>query len=182
MKKVSLIALLLIVISCTENTQPKPNAFLKLSYPKLGYKKSPVSPPFSFEYSNSAQLYLQKNHWFNIIYPKLKAGINATYHPIENNLTQLILDAEKLTFKHTVKADNIEMFPFENKEKKVYAKLFEVSGDAASQIQFQITDSVHHFINGALYFDVKPNYDSIYPAVDFIKRDVKKMIESMDWR
>ena len=60
--------------------------------------------------------------------------------------------------------------------------VFEVTGNAASPIQFHVTDSVKHFITGAVYFSVQPNYDSIKPAISYLQNDVVRMIESMEWK
>lgn len=168
-------------ISCKETPTPKPNAYLSLKYTNAEYKKTKLDLPFNFNLSKNAVFTLEKTNWLNIYYPKLKAEINITYQKVNNNLTQLVLDAEKLTYKHTIIADHIEVYPFENKENKVYARLFEVTGDAASPLQFQATDSTKHFISGSLYFDVKPNYDSILPAINFVKKDIKKIIETLEW-
>ena len=59
--------------------------------------------------------------------------------------------------------------------------MFEVTGNAASPIQFHVTDSSRHFITGAVYFDVQPNYDSIRPAIRHIEKDIVKLIESLEW-
>lgn len=171
-----------LIASCDSDVMPKPNAYLKLDYSQANYQNSNSQLPYSFKYSDKAILTVQNNLWSDLHYPKLKADINMTYQKVDNNLTQLITDAEKLTYKHALKADNIEMHPYENSNKKVYAKLFEVSGNAASNIQFQATDSTKHFISGALYFDVSPNYDSILPAVDYIKKDIEKLIETLEWK
>jgi gliding motility-associated lipoprotein GldD len=56
-----------------------------------------------------------------------------------------------------------------------------ITGNTASQIQFHITDSTHHFINGSLYFYVQPNYDSIMPAIDYIKQDISHLLETFKW-
>ena len=105
-----------------------------------------------------------------------------TYRPVEDNLKELFLEAEKLTFNHTIKADGISSAPYANKERKVYGSIFEVTGNAASPIQFHVTDSTHHFITGAVYFDVQPNYDSIRPAINYLQNDIIRMIESMEWK
>jgi gliding motility-associated lipoprotein GldD len=60
--------------------------------------------------------------------------------------------------------------------------LYEITGNAASHLQFHITDSTHHFIKGSLYFYVKPNYDSILPAVNYIKEDIFRLIETLEWK
>ena len=94
---------------------------------------------------------------------------------------EVIVEAEKLVIEHTVKADHISWRDFSNKENKVYGKMCEIAGNAASQIQFHVTDSTKHFIKGSLFFYVKPNYDSILPAVAHIKKDMIRMMESLQW-
>jgi gliding motility-associated lipoprotein GldD len=123
---------------------------------------------------------LPKN-WLKIQYPKLKASVHITYRPINNNLRELLIEAEKLVLEHTVKADNISWRDYENTDKKVYGKMCEISGNAASQIQFHVTDSTNHFLKGSLFFYTKPNYDSILPAVEYIKKDMIQMLETLEW-
>ncbi|MGO1585817.1 MAG: gliding motility lipoprotein GldD, partial [Mesonia sp.] len=55
-------------------------------------------------------------------------------------------------------------------------------GNAASQAQFYVTDSVNHFITGSIYFRSKPNYDSIVPAANYLKNDIKHLMESLTWK
>jgi gliding motility-associated lipoprotein GldD len=57
-----------------------------------------------------------------------------------------------------------------------------VGGDAASNVQFFLTDSIHHFIRGALYFNNQPNADSMKPVVDFVKEDLRVMLKSFRWK
>ena len=59
---------------------------------------------------------------------------------------------------------------------------YEVGGNAATNIQFYVTDSTKNFITGSLYFYAKPNFDSILPAADYIKADVRQIIETMKWK
>ena len=71
---------------------------------------------------------------------------------------------------------------FINAEKKVYGMFYEVSGNAASQSQFYVTDSINHFVTGSLYFYAKPNYDSILPAAIYLQNDIRKIMESLEWK
>jgi gliding motility-associated lipoprotein GldD len=59
---------------------------------------------------------------------------------------------------------------------------YNVTGNAATNTQFYITDSTKHFMVGSLYFYAKPNYDSIFPAIEFIKKDMVKIMESTQWQ
>jgi len=97
-------------------------------------------------------------------------------------LEELLADAQKLSYEHVVKADNITEQPFVNEKDGVYGMFYEVLGDAASQAQFYVTDSTQHFVTGSLYFRAKPNYDSIYPAAIYLQKDIRKIMESLRWR
>ena len=101
---------------------------------------------------------------------------------MEGNITKLLKDAQKFTYEHTIKADNIASTVFANDTTRVYGMFYQVYGDAASQSQFYATDSVRHFVSGSVYFRAVPNYDSIQPASSYLEKDVRKLMESLRWR
>lgn len=178
-----LLLMSLVLYSCGEETLPKPKAFLRLQYENnFEYKRINTNCPYSFEISEIAKLNQDEKCWMNIIYPTLKASLNITYRPVEKNLIELLQESEKLTYNHAIKADGISTQPYDNFSNKTYGSLSEVTGNAASPLQFYLTDSIHHFITGALYFEVQPNYDSILPAVVFIEKDIKHLIETLKWK
>ena len=90
-------------------------------------------------------------------------------------------DAYSIPLKHVRKAVGIPEKVFINRRNKTYGSLFKIVGDAASQVQFFLTDRLNHFIFGALYFYKRPNYDSIMPAVNYIGNDISKLMESLKW-
>ena len=173
---------MLLFVSCNEETLPKPKAFLRLTYENTEYKKISIDCPYTFEVSNDVKILYDKKCWITIEYPKLKASLNITYRPVENNLKELLRESEKLTYNHAIKADGISAKPYENIKKGKYGALSEVTGNAASPLQFHLTDSTKHFITGALYFKVQPNYDSIYPAIKYIEEDIKHLMETLEWK
>jgi hypothetical protein len=59
--------------------------------------------------------------------------------------------------------------------------LYTVGGNSASRYQFAATDSVKHFLRGALYFDVTPNADSLQPVTDFLLKDIQHMLLTLQW-
>lgn len=190
MKKILIPIFALFITGCGNDTLPKPNAYLRLNYPKASYKKIETDLPFSFEKNNLAQPIskikkdsVNNSYSVTIDYPKLKGTVYLNYKKVtKNNLKSLLLDAQNLTQKHTIKADEIQSLGFENPDKNVYGMFYEVCGNAASQSQFYATDSTNHFLSGSLYFYAKPNYDSIYPAAIYLKNDIKRVIESLEWR
>ncbi len=171
----------LLVTSCNEEVLPKPKAFLRLAYHDATYQKITSDCPYVFEFSNKATVSSDEKCWINISYPTLRASLNITYRPVQNNLMELLQESEKLTYNHAIKADGISAQPFADLTKKVYGALSEVTGNAASPLQFHLTDSTRHFLTGALYFEVQPNYDSILPAVKYIEKDIKHLMETLEW-
>ena len=182
MRNLFLLFLLPLFISCNDDVLPKPKAYLSLTYPKKSYETLALKRPYSFEVLKKITVINEANNWLKIKYPNLKASIDITYRPINNNLKELLTEAEKLVFKHTVKAEQIIPKDFVNPEKRIFGSLYEITGNAASQIQFHITDSTNNFLKGSLYFYTKPNYDSILPAVAYIKEDILHLVETLEWQ
>jgi gliding motility-associated lipoprotein GldD len=178
----SLFSCFLFLFSCNDAILPKPKGYLSLEYPEKKYQDLGLERPYSFEIQQNTKIINEANNWLKIQYPNLKASLDITYKPVKNNLKELLVDAEKLVFKHAVKAEQIIPKDFSNYDKRVFGSLYEITGNAASNLQFHVTDSTTHFIKGALYFYAKPNYDSILPAVEYIKKDVLKLIETLEWK
>ena len=171
-----------VFISCQEDVLPKPKAQLRLEYKNPSYTKTKTNCPYQFEYSSKSNTKSNEKCWINIEYPSLNATINMTYRPVDNNLKELFLESEKLTFNHAIKADGITSVPYIDTPKRKFGAIYEVTGNAASPLQFHVTDSTKNFITGAVYFNIKPNYDSIIPAIKYIQKDVIHLIESLEWK
>jgi gliding motility-associated lipoprotein GldD len=183
MRKFLLLFILIVtLVSCNEDVLPKPVGYLSLTYPSNSYKNLTLNRPYDFEMSEFAVINDQRKNWLKIQYPKLKASIHITYRPIQNNLKEILTESEKLVYEHAVKAEEIITKNFENFDKRVFGSMQEISGNAASQIQFHLTDSTHNFIKGTLYFYTKPNYDSILPAVEYVKKDIIRIVETLTWK
>ncbi len=169
------------LISCKEEALPKPNAMLRLEY-QQGDKKNIETANYEFQINELAETQEGDSASLTIDYPSMKGSIFVTYKQVDNNLENLLSDAQKLSYEHVVKADNIIEQPFINEEDRVYGMYYEVRGDAASQAQFYLTDSLNHFVTGSLYFYARPNYDSIYPASIYLQRDIRHIMESLNWK
>lgn len=192
MRALLLILCFTCLISCGKDPIPKPPAYLRLEYPTPNYYEAETPLPFVFEKNILATKITTKplraeteSYGINLEYPKLKGTIYLTYKKINNNREQLISflkDAQNFTQKHTIKADEITEQVYINKENKVYGMFYEVGGNAASQSQFYVTDSINHFVTGSLYFYAKPNYDSILPAAYYLKNDIKHLMETINWK
>lgn len=174
--------ILLLFVSCKNETQPKPKAVLRLEYEPPTYESFSENCPFEFEKNTLSVAKKNENCSFEIAYKTMKATIYLTYKPVNNNLPNLLKDAQKLTYEHTIKASNIVEQPYIDAQHKVYGMFYEVDGNAASQSQFYVTDSVSHFLTGSIYFRVKPNFDSIQPAAHYLKNDIRKLMETLRWK
>ena len=170
------------LFSCENNVLPKPKAMLRLDYPNATYENFSTGCSYKFDKNVDAKIVTKDNCSYDIDYLKMKASIFITYKPIHNNFTELVQDAQKLTYEHVVKADNIVEQKYENIDDKVYGMFYKVIGNAASQAQFYVTDSTNHFLTGSLYFYAKPNYDSIIPAASYLENDIMKIMESLKWK
>lgn len=170
------------VFSCKDEVLPKPSSYLRLDYPEAKYVNFENQCPFAFEMNSEAIIKGEKNCEFTILYPKMKATIYLTYKPVNNDIEKLLRDAQKLTYEHVIKADDILEQPYLNPSKKVYGMFYQVDGNAATNSQFYVTDSIKHFVTGSVYFYAKPNFDSIMPAASYIRNDMQRLMETLKWK
>jgi len=180
-----------LLTSCGNDPIPKPKGYLRLEYPQADYKMYNQDLPFAFNRNMQSDTIIYKplqddvkSFGLNIEYKKLKGTIYLTYKAIDGKerLVKYLKNAQNFTQEHTKKADAIEEVVWENPVNKVYGMFYEVGGNAASQSQFYITDSINHFLTGSLYFYAKPNYDSILPAANYLQKDIKRIMESVQWK
>lgn len=171
-----------LLTNCQNGVLPKPKAMLRLDYGTPQYDTLDTNCSFWFEKNVNSFLKKEKNCSMDIEYPSMRATVYITYRPVKNNIESLLRDAQKLTYEHTIKASNIIEQPYINEKERVFGMFYEVDGNAASQSQFYVTDSVHHFLTGSIYFKVKPNFDSIQPAATYLKNDIRRMMETIRWK
>lgn len=180
----SLVVLLIFMTSCKKNWLPKPSAKLRLDYPAPVYTTQKTNCGFAFDINNQSKLLTshKKNSCaLEIKYPSLNATIFLTHRTINKDLRKLLTDAQNLTQEHVVKADDIKPSEYINPNAKVYGMIYKVIGDAASPSQFYVTDSIQNFLLGSVYFKASPNYDSILPAAEYLRKDMRILIESLQW-
>ena len=171
-----------LLAGCKNDVMPKPSGHLRLDYPVAEYVPFENHCPYAFEMNSDAVITEKSECNFTIHYPRMKATIYLSYKTVNGDINLLLRDAQKLTYEHVIKADDIIEQPFVNKDKKVYGMFYQVQGNAATNAQFYVTDSVKHFVAGSVYFYTKPNFDSIMPAASYIKNDMRAIMETMRWK
>ncbi|GHA67664.1 gliding motility lipoprotein GldD [Pontibacter akesuensis] len=177
-------------ISCSAEYTPKPKGYNRIDLPSQTYKPLQEAHPYAFEMSEHAKTRpdssgIAQPHWINIIYPELGANVQLTYIDISQGndkmLNNLVEDARKLTAKHQIKAYAIEETQIKTPQGDV-AAVFELEGEVPSQFQFYVTDSTQHFLRGALYFRTATQNDSLAPVIEFVKKDIVHLLNTLEWR
>lgn len=175
--------------SCGQDYAPKPRGYFRIDFPKKAYQDYKSNCPFTFQYPVYAQIEpdLAKDAqpcWINVHFPNFNGRIHLSYQQISSQkmFNELIEDARKLAFKHTVKATGIDEGRISYPEKKVYGIYYTIEGNTASWAQFFLTDSTKNYVRGALYFSETPRLDSIQPVLDFVKKDVDVFVKSFRWK
>ncbi|MCT4601986.1 MAG: gliding motility lipoprotein GldD [Marinifilum sp.] len=174
-------------VSCKEKYTPKPKAYFRIDLPEKHYESWNENYPYSFDKLSIANISEDKSkgaekYWLNIQYPDYKATIHLSYKNVDGNIEEYLEDSRKMAYKHSIKADAIGEQAYFNKDKNVYALIYRIKGNAASSVQFVATDSIKHFLRGALYFKEHPNQDSLAPVIQYIDKDVVKLIETLKWK
>jgi gliding motility-associated lipoprotein GldD len=184
----SLFSLAFLFTGCENEYTPKPKGYNRIDLPKAKYQQLTEKHPYTFEYSAYAKILrdssrLSEPHWINVYYPAHKANVQFTYKSLNNDpkvFNSLVEDARKLTSKHQIKAYSIEEAELKTPN-GLTAFVFELSGEVPSQFQFYVSDSSQHFLRGALYFRTATANDSLAPVIEYIKKDVVHMINTLKW-
>ncbi len=183
----SLIGPLLVIASCTDYT-PKPYGYVRIEPQEAVYKPFVSdSLPYAFNLSQQAtinwSMFTDSTKWINIEYPDLKATIYcshqaitpATLPIIENENRQLIY---QLLSPYVRLKEKAYSYP----EEKMYGSLFLLEGETSSPIHFVLTDSSSILFRGALYYNCKPNADSLAPVTNYLQHDIIELIQSFHWK
>lgn len=182
------IVIISLCFSCKQDYTPKPLGYNRLNLPEPSYKPLPDTLPYSFEYSVHSKLLddtsaISERYWIEIYYPEMKANVHVTYKPIKNLkfLKEYLDDSYTLTSKHQIKAYAINEVITVTPSGKT-AVIAELEGEVPSQFQFTVTDSSRNFIRGALYFNTKVANDSLAPAIEYMKKEIMHMINTLEWK
>jgi len=192
LKQLTIFTIILLCFSaCSGNHDysPKPRGYYRIVFPKKDYRPYVTACPFTFEYPKYAFIEPDKKAgakpcWLNMQFPQFNGTLHLSYEHIlsQKEFNEMVEDAHKLSFKHTVKATGIDEGVISYPDRKVYGIYYTIDGNAASSVQFYLTDSTKNYIRGALYFNTEPRLDSIQPVLSFVKQDVNVLIKSFRWK
>ena len=178
------------MLGCDNYLMPKQSAFLRLDYSNPEYEQINNSAfPFLFEtnnvLSNISDININDESIdFIIKYDKLNGQINFQYNNVDSKetLNTYIMDLKKSIETHSIMANSVKIRDYVLEENNIYCRIFDMSGNVASPYQFYLTDNTNNIISGFVYFNIKPNYDSVLPAINYIENDIINLIESFSWK
>jgi gliding motility-associated lipoprotein GldD len=188
MRTLSLSNLLIILClaSCGGNTDyaPKRTGYFRISLPERKYTTYNSESPFTFEYPAYSTIEAVAGHpyWLNIVFPRFRCNVYVSYITIDTNLGALLEECRKFVVEHEVKATAINQQEVINSKDKIYGMIYDIEGNAASNMQFYLTDSTRNFVRGALYFYAVPNKDSLQPVAAFVKEDINHLVQTFRWK
>jgi len=179
---------------CREHYTPKPRGYFRINFPEKSYHVLNGNYPYSFDVPDYAVIKKDdrnpnEKYWINVDVPANKAELHLSYYDLRNHpkptrelLFELMEETRSLAYKHSIKADAIDEKIFVNPGAKVYGTIYDIKGNAASPMQFFLTDSTSHFLRGALYISEVPDIDSLSPVINFLEPDVIRLIETTSWQ
>ncbi|MEO8590217.1 MAG: hypothetical protein ABI432_12665 [Flavobacteriales bacterium] len=177
---------LLLVTACSEDPVPKPRGWFRIDLPEQTYTPWGNDSTFSMEVPTYARMAERTAHgearWFDLRFQKQRATVHMTWSPVNGQLAELIEDAHAFKAKHEAMAAKISSERMLRDSVRVFGTLFDVEGNVASPMVFYLTDSTDNFLYGALYFDTRPNADSLAPVTDRIREDIRHMAATLRWR
>ncbi len=177
------------IVSCQRTYTPKPDGYFRIDpYPEEYRRVSmPASPSaLSFEIPEQAQTVFandaQSNgvQWLNVRFPRYRATLHCSYHPLRNNLEQLTGESRELVYRQSIYPDRVQAIAYTDTVQPVYATFYDLTAESATPLQFVVTDSAHYLLRGALYFDEPGRSDSIAPVIDDLSNHIFHLIESIE--
>lgn len=178
------ILLLLLAAGCTRNRGgiPRPEGFLRIDRADTAWRPSTSDFPLTFEIPVSARETHPDRHlsWLNIAYPDYRATLWCSYLELTpQNRERLFRESRDLVYRHITRAADISAQAYADEALPKYALLYTLAGDAATPLQFVVTDSTTYLFRGALYFDTPVRPDSVAPVIGYISDDIRHLIETL---
>ncbi|MBX2920620.1 MAG: hypothetical protein KF746_00410 [Chitinophagaceae bacterium] len=205
-----LVAWILLLLSCNSDYTPRPRGYFSIDFPEHRYQTfEKDNYPYNFEYPVYSHIVKDSSlfddnpdspYWINVDFPAFNARMYLSYKTIGgrsvykvktekgykdssvvNTFENLREEAYKITYKHTSRASSIQDSAFRTPT-GLEGVFFSIGGNAATGKQFYATDSIKHFLRGALYFNSTPNEDSLNIVYNFLEKDMLHLVNTLKWK
>jgi gliding motility-associated lipoprotein GldD len=190
-QKIFILGLLAWLVSACGSSSyvPKPKGYNRIDLPEPKYVALVGDYPYQFEHSAYAQIRpdsakIAEKYWIHLKYNQFKADVQLTYKNVQQDpkfFAEFVDDSHKLISKHFIKASGVEEDIIKTKTGKT-AAVYTLEGEVPSQFQFYVSDSTRHFLRGALYFRTATKNDSLAPVIEYIKKDIVHLLETLQWK
>ncbi|MBP8776580.1 MAG: gliding motility-associated protein GldE [Bacteroidaceae bacterium] len=162
------------------------------------YQQITDTLPFTFQIPTSAKLVMSaaptdSTYFFDIVFPKEKARLYATYHRLvfgkslsklndsisaQRRFWKLSEESRRLVYFHTVKADAIHEEEYEDPTRHIGGLFYDLTGAVATPVQLSLTDSATYFLHASLYFDSGEMRPEKAEELSVLKLDLRRLMET----
>lgn len=188
LKHVLYILVAILFVSCgDEQLTPKPPTYLRLEIPEAKYTSYQDDCGYSFKLNQAyvVEKAPAQGQEINCHRRIQLGGLNGTiffrYIDMTEPVAYYINNSIDEVEVHQVKATNITDKQIIRQEDRVFGTLFELQGDVATPFQFYLTDSTERFVYAEILFNTRPNYDSLKPSLEYLKKDLDTLLQSFKW-
>jgi gliding motility-associated lipoprotein GldD len=174
---------------CNDDPIPKPRGYFRIDLPAPDSVRVQSNCPFTAEIPSYGRLVQGLGAgtqggdacWTDLVFPGQHASVHMTWRHIQGDLAELVHDAHEFKAKHEAMASRIRTEEVLRDSADVFGTIFDVDGNVASPMVFYLTDSTSNFLYGALYFDARPNADSLAPVTRRIRADIRRFARTLRW-
>lgn len=178
----------LIAFLDSPNSIPKPRTYLRANFPEHRYHDEIA---FGFFKVKAADIFTLKDFKTDnkgqftqeIDLGPINGTLRLLYRQFDtkDSLASLISSAHKEKEFHKIIADRIDFENIIDLNRKVFGTFFNFKGNTAVNYQFYLTDSTTNFVWGEVELNCRPNYDSLKQTTDYLKVDLLKFVNSIEW-
>lgn len=166
---------------------PRPMGYPRLDLPSdFGYDAfEEPGCSYSFTYPDFAQVskFRSDSCWVDIYFPPFDCTWHITYREPDKIAMDRAFSLEEhrsLIYKHSKKASNIVNSPLAHPNG--YGNFYEVYGNVGTPAQVFFSDSTDtQIVMTSFYYNRSIQSDSLQPVSEFMKQELLKMVESIQW-
>ena len=179
--RVFYVLIFFVLVSCDISIIPKQNAFFAPELKASTYNLLTTDCNYIFSKNKIARIEQLDNCNFNIIYDNLNAKIFFSSINLNNNFGEVSKIFDEKIIENSSNVTEVKVSEYVDEQILVYSRIFNYVGNVPSNVQFYLTDSTSNFLAGSLFFNTEPNYDSLLPYINYIRADIRKLIENFEW-
>jgi gliding motility-associated lipoprotein GldD len=169
--------------SCKKASYPKPLASPRIDYPSEQYRHyDKTGSPVRFEYPSYGELtdqHQENKNWMNLRFERYSATLYLSFSNVPASKIQIqIEEKEKMVNEQAPPASVVRKETFESADHQIVGYFYLTDGNAASPVQFLLSDQMGKLFQGSLLFDMATESDSMETVVEGLTRDIRHLVET----